>query len=241
MNLYLLRVGADSTFYSHKFSDRSYIFIPIPDDERNLIIERAITYQDYTWNKQPVPDYLLQRIARQYVHNDPEFKTFTYGSPKCNQDGSGEKNYKTLAKIMKKGDMLTFYAAFTSNGRDIEGYYFFAYFIVDRTIKYCNPDELKEEDRDRVRGNHHFIHRLPNQVIVNGDFRSRVLKRAVLLSSRNDREGSNYRPCQLVRNLLGGYKKSMNRSSIRNIPIDESKITQFRKHLDENGGRIQDP
>jgi len=254
MNLYLLRVGADSTklgggFYSHICPDGSYIFIPIPDEENYLVKEKARTYREYTWRNHPVCEYLPDRIQNRYIHNDPEFKTFTYGSPRYNRNGSVEKNYRKLAG-MQEGDMLTFYAAFTGNGRDIEGYYFFAYFIVDHAIPFGNPDELTEQQRAVVRNNHHFIHRkkLPNQVIVKGyPEQSRVFKKAVLLSShKNGGEGRNYYPCRCVQNLLGGYNKSMNRSSIRrfnNLTVNnltECEIARFRQYLDDNGGMINE-
>jgi len=252
MKLYLLRVGADSTnlgggFYSHICQDsRSYTFIPIKDDEQNLIIERAITYQDCTWNNRPIPvDYLPRQIreepAQYYVHNDPEFETFTYGAPESNRN-----NYRILVEIMQTGDMLTFYAAFSNNVHDIDGYYFFAYFIVDRVVMLIFPDRFIEEDRNLVLRNHHFIHieALQNQeqvIVIGNREQSRVFQKAVLLSSRNDREGVNYRPCQRIRSLLGGYNKSMNRSSIRNIPLSEERIDRFKNYLDESGGRLQDP
>jgi hypothetical protein len=240
MNLYLLRVGADTNFYSHKNEDGSYIFIPIPDDENNLVTDLARTYQNCTWNGILVRNHLTERILTKYIHDDPEFKTFTYGSPEFNtkgKTGRAEKNYRTLLQ-MQKGDILVFYAAFTQNGTDIEGYYFFGYFIVDRAV---NLKKLTNEEMDLVKGNHHFIHRcklLPqNQVIVKGGpEQSRVLKRAVLLSSReNDRQGGNYRPCQDVRRILGGYCKSMNRSSIRKF-CQPGIVQSFRQYLDKHGG-----
>jgi hypothetical protein len=241
LNLYLLRVGSDYTsggFHSHIFPNKSYLFIPIPGEKQYLQISKAITYQNYRWQNQPVLDYLPPRILdvpNPYVHDDPEFKTFTYGSPQFVKNDNTEKNYKTLSKL-KSNDMLTFYAAFTMNGHGIEGLYFFAYFIVDRVI---NLDKLTNEEMDMVKGNHHFIHRDKlgkNQVIVKGNSHSRVLKRAVLLSSRNeDRRGSNYYPCAHIQNMLGGYSKSMNRSSIRKICLPESGIHQFKQYLDDNG------
>jgi hypothetical protein len=240
MNLYLLRVGADTNFYSHRNEDRSYIFIPIPDDENSLITDLARTYQNYTWNGIPVHNHLPEKILTRYIHDDPEFKTFTYGSPEFNtkgKPGRTEKNYRKLLQ-MQKGDILVFYAAFTRNGTDIEGYYFFAYFIiVDRAV---NLNKLTNEEMDLVKGNHHFIHKcklLPqNQVIVKGcPEQSRFLEKAVLLSSReNDRGGGNYYPCQSVRQRLGGYCKSMNRSSIRGIDLPEKGILQFKHYLDNN-------
>jgi len=243
MNLYLLRVGADSTHYSRIFPDGSYIFIPIPDEEKYLVKEKARTYREYTWRNHPVCEYLPDRIQNRCIHNDPEFETFTYGSPRYNRNGSVEKNYRKLA-AMQEGDMLTFYAAFTSNGHEIEGYYFFAYFIVDRPITV--PDNLTDEEKELVENNHHFTHigALQNQeqVIVKGcPKQSRLFRKAVLLSShKHGIEGRNYRPCRCVQNLLGGYNKSMNRSSIRKIPLSADGICEFKNHLDKKGGRLQD-
>ena len=242
MNLYLLRVGADSTkagggFWSRKRPDRSYTFIPIQDKEEFLVTREARTYKDYTWNSQSVLEYLPRKIRgalnQYYIHDDPEFRTFTYGSPEKNQGKGTEKNYKTLSE-MRRGDILVFYAAFTSNGKTIEGYYFFAYFIVDRAT---NLNKLTDEEEHLVKNNHHFIHKeklRSNQVIVVGDTeQSRVLKKAVLLSSRDkDRRGSNYYPCPDVRHLLDGYCKSMNPSSIRKFNFSENGILQFKQYLD---------
>lgn len=255
MNLYLLRVGADSTklgggFFSRIYPDRSYIFIPIPNDKNNLDMQkpRPKTYHNYIWNNQSVLNYLPPRIQKApnqyYVHNDPEFKTFTYGSPKFHKGKKIEKNYNKLAG-MKEDDMLAFYAAFTSNGRDIEGYYFFAYFIIGRrAITFCDPDELTKKKKDLVKNNHHFIHgkKRPNQVIVKGHpKKSRVFERAILLSSPKYRKKSNYFPCPFIRDLLGGYKSSMNMSSIRKIPLCKDGIDKFKEYLDDNGGRLRDP
>ncbi len=246
-NLYLLRVGADGTklgggFYSHICpKDRSYRFIPIPDKKR--ITSKALTYKNYKWNNQSVRDYLPLRIwgvaaHDQYIHDDPEFKTFTYGSPhfikKKNGQNKQDKNYGTLEQI-QKGDMLTFYAAFATDGHGIEGYYFFAYFIVDRVIKYDNPKDIKKDEEALVKRNPHFIHRRRKQIIVKGDSqKSRFFKRAVLLSShKKDRRGHNYYPCKDIQKMLGGYYKSMNFSSIRK---PECGITIFKQYLDKNGG-----
>jgi len=243
MGLYLLRVGADSTkagggFWSHIFPNKSYVFIPIPECETYLEAQKAITYQNYNWNNRSVIDYLPKRIRNApneyYIHDDPEFQTFTYGSPQLDPRGR-EKNYAKLSGT-RKGDMLTFYAAFTQNCTNIEGYYLFAYFIVDRAVSL---NELTSEDMNLVKENHHFIHRCKlsqNQVIVKGcPEQSRVLKRAVLLSSREyDRKGVNYYPCQSVRRMLGCYYKSMNRSSMRKIDLPEKDILQFKQYLDKN-------
>ena len=233
MKPYLLRVGADSTpagggFHSRIFENGAYMFIPIPEKKRNLILDKALRYRDF--NNSIVaylPTHLYPRKMwtddppDQFTHNDPEFQTFTYGSPIYNQDnshGSKEKNYSALLK-MEKGDILAFYAAFSRDGAIIDGYYFFAYFVIDCVIKYGLPDSLSQEKQALVRNNHHFIHKRQNQVVVVGcPNSSRVFNKAVLLSSRptDVRKGNNYYPCQSIQEYLGKYEKSMNRSSVRN-------------------------
>jgi hypothetical protein len=63
MNLYLLRVGADSTkagggFHSRIFEDRSFVFMPIPEEEKKLILSKALTYRDFKWNNRSIVPYL---------------------------------------------------------------------------------------------------------------------------------------------------------------------------------------
>jgi hypothetical protein len=244
MNLYLLRVGADSTpagggFHSRIFEDRSFVFIPIPEKRDNLILSKALTYRDFKWNNSSVVPYLPPKIwsdypPDQFIHNDPEFETFTYGSPQKNSKGKTEKNYNNILN-MKEGDILSFYAAFSGDRADMNGLYFFAYFLVDCVIKYDCPDNLSQEEQALVRNNHHFIHKRQDQVVIVGKkHKSKVFKKAILLSSssRPDRRGSNYYPCQSIRQNLDEYDKAMNLSSLRKPPGEVA--GPFKEYLDLN-------
>ncbi|MDP2973012.1 MAG: hypothetical protein Q8P64_27955 [Deltaproteobacteria bacterium] len=107
--------------------------------------------------------------------------TFTYGSPKYNSKVMKEKNYNALLK-MGNGDILAFYAAFSSDSANIDGLYFFAYFVVNCVIEYGCPDSLSQEKQALVRNNHHFIHKRSDQVVVVGfPDKSRVFEKAILL------------------------------------------------------------
>jgi hypothetical protein len=249
MNIYLLRVGADSTpagggFRSPIFPDSSFVFMPIPEKECNLILSKARTYRDFKWNNISVVQYLPRKIWKvaprdQFIHNDPEFETFTYGSPRYNSNGNTEKNYKSILK-MQGGDILAFYAAFLgerNNRNDMDGLYFFAYLIVDHVIEWDSPGDLRREEQALVRNNHHFIHKRPNQVVIVGKRdKSKIFKKAILLSSsKTDRRGANYTnyyPCQSIKQILDGYYASMNFSSIRKPPIKEA--AAFKDYLDRN-------
>ncbi|MDO8568754.1 MAG: hypothetical protein Q7R57_08580, partial [Dehalococcoidales bacterium] len=58
-----------------------------------------------------------------------------------------------------------------------------------------------------------------------------VFKRAVLLSSHaSDKNGSNYYPCQSIRENLDGYYRAMNLSSLRRLPDEVAE--SFKDYLD---------
>ena len=239
--LFLLRVGVDFTyggFRSPIFRDLSYLFIPIPDN--NVIKDRSIKYSEYKWKNRSILPYIPEKMREKYssytIHNDPEFITFTYGSPKYNQKGKIEKNYKKL-KNLKKNDLLVLYAGFSDASEKINdrisGLYFFAYFVIDQIIEYSTFDSFKEDQKNRISNNHHYIHEWNDQVIVVSDReKSRVFKKAVLLSSKKyDIKGSNYYPCEEIEKILWDYKKALNRSSLREF--NQSSIQkEFKDYLD---------
>jgi len=235
--LYLLRVGADKKyggFHSPIFKDYTYLFIPIPDN--NVIREKSIQYSEYQWNNQPILSYIPKELPSKTIHNDPEFITCTYGSPKLNNKNKIEKNYNKLSDL-KKNDLLVFYAAFKCElEKSLSGYYFFAYFIIEEVIKYSKVNSLNENQKARIQNNHHYIHNWSDQVIVVGNRdKSRIFEKAVLLSSKQyDRERSNYYPCEKIRDLLNGYNKSMNMSSIRTI---KTGIKEFQTYLDKKSSK----
>lgn len=239
--LYLLRVGVDRTyggFHSPIFRDLSYLFIPIPDN--NVIKEKSITYSEYKWNYHSILPYIPEKMREKYssytIHNDPEFITFTYGSPRYNQKGNIEKNYKRL-KNTNKNDLLVFYAGFSDVSGEsndlISGLYFFAYFVIDQIIEYSTFDSFREDQKNCISNNHHYIHEWNDQVIVvSNREKSRVFEKAVLLSSKKyDRKGSNYYPCEEIEKILGGYKKALNRSSLREFN-QSSMQKEFKDYLD---------
>ena len=240
--LYLLRVGADSVyggFHSPIFQDLSYLFIPIPDN--NVLKEKSIRYSEYKWNNRNILSYIPAKLSSYTIHNDPEFITCTYGSPKFNKSNKIEKNYKKL-KNLKKNDILVFYAAFSNKFEDknesISGLYLFAYFVIDTIIEYTTLESLKEDQKKLISKNHHYIHKRKNPVIVVGNCKkSRVFEKAVLLSSKQyDRDGSNYYPCDEIKEMLSGYNKSLNFSSLREFmhPLIKK---EFKDYLDNKSGR----
>jgi len=246
-DLYLLRVGADTSsyggnFWSPVFKDRRYLFIPIPEFED--IPDNVMTYASYKWEGMSVSEYLPPYIRgtdseKQIIHDDPEFRTFTYGSPRYIRDKNGntrtEKNYNRLRNL-KKGDGLVFYAAFSgfplNINSEMDGYYCFAYFVVQTVVCYDFTSSVTERDKELIEGNHHFRqeNRKDQIIVVGNKTESRVFEKAVLLSSRNeDRDRSYYYPSKRIKQELGNYGKSLTRSSIRMFP---GFAPSFKSYLD---------
>ena len=246
-----MRVGADKTFVpkflSTIFENLSFIFVPIPSDPHLEILEERITYSEFKWNNQDILSFIPPELSTRGIHNDPEYISCTYGSPKYNKDEHGEKNYSTLINL-KQDDLLVFFAAFRKDGtlrkggkidyETIFGYYIFAYFIIDQIVAYTSIESLREEQIRFISNSYHYIHKWKDQVIVVGNpEKSRLFEKAVLLSSRqNDLKGTNYYPCEEIEEILDGYNVALNMSSIRTFDLPS--ITQkFKRYLDDNSGR----
>ena len=181
---------------------------------------RSLPYNAMQWNGHRIIEYVPSKPHNASIHIDPEFVTYTYGSPELTwSEKRGkmvpEKNYSTLISL-SKGDIIMFYAAFrspdTRYAEQLDGYYIFAYIWVDRVII------------------------LNGQVIVVGNpTRSGVLKKAVLLSIRNeDVIGRNYYPTVEMQQKINEYFAALNRSSIRKV-LDETSSMGFIEYILEKG------
>src|SRR5438874_6777082 len=112
MNVALLRVGIDSGcggIAGPLFSDGTFEFVPIDSDRHrgghmygNLIGRYRRRLIEY------FPDRLRQKMRNCFVHDDPEFKSYTYGDP---------TRPKQRLKTLEKGDLLVFYAGLCGWGR----------------------------------------------------------------------------------------------------------------------------
>jgi hypothetical protein len=103
-NCVLLRVGVDAGcggIQGPLFRDGSFEFICIPDKKRVSIHTYGAMIGR---NGKPFVEYFpgasRKRIARQHIHLDPEFETFTYGDP---------TSPKRSLRHLKPGDLLAFY------------------------------------------------------------------------------------------------------------------------------------
>jgi hypothetical protein len=106
MNVVLLRVGIDTGcggMAGPLFSDGSFEFMLI-DCDRNL---KGRTYGNLSGRHggRKLIEYFPERLQRKmcdcFVHDDPEFNSWTYGDP---------TRPKQSLKKLKNGDLLVFYA-----------------------------------------------------------------------------------------------------------------------------------
>ena len=107
MKVVLLRVGIDSGSGGCQgplFRDDSFEYVPIPDyyAETYGCGEETRTYGN-TIGRQGryLAEYLHPRLLGRPMHLDPEWKTFTYGTPSQPQ---------SRLRSLEKGDLLVFYA-----------------------------------------------------------------------------------------------------------------------------------
>jgi len=178
----LLRVGIDSGcggMQGPLFHDGSFEFIPIPDERTldsrtygNTIGRSGRSLAEF------FPIRRQQRMAAQPMHVDPEFDTFTYGDPTPPKKG---------LRHLTKGDLLIFYAGL--EGFDFESppaLYIIGYFEVELSglaTAFSTAEIAKHFGNNfHVRHRRLFAQQKNELVLVRGSKRSRLLKKAHLLS-----------------------------------------------------------
>jgi hypothetical protein len=237
MKVAMVRVGIDTGSggaHGPLFRDGSFEFIPIRDDS-------GIDHRTYSntsgrrGNKlvEFLPRSLQARMANQSMHVDPEFSTFTYGDPTRPKAG---------LRHLQAGDMLVFYCGL--QGWDFESLpalYLIGYFEVKAAGR---AEDFSERELSTLFSeNFHVRHRdvfeqqKDSLVLVKGCERSRLLNKAVLLSTTGqDRLG---KPLKILspdmREVFGSFggKLSIQRSPTRWVePSFTRGAAQFMRSLD---------
>jgi len=104
MKVVLVRVGIDSGAGGTQgplFDGGSFEFVPIPENkERNL---GKLTYQTARGpvTEKPLSEFVPERLHDRKIHDDPEWRTFTYGDP---------NTLKRRLRLLEPGDLLAFYS-----------------------------------------------------------------------------------------------------------------------------------
>ena len=220
----LLRVGIDKGLggiLGPIFADGSFEFLPIPDtwgpddsgiDERTYGNTRGRT-------RKPLlayfPESRRSRMADCSLHLDPEFETFTYGDP--------TKLKASLARL-QEGDLLVFYAGLSVRGFDSpDALYIVGYFDVARagTAVSFSASELESlfGRNFHVRHRSVFKEQKDRLVLVKGGHGSRLLERAVRISSPGKNRGGRrlHRLSTAMQGVFGDFngKTSIQRSPPR--------------------------
>jgi hypothetical protein len=186
----MIRVGVDAgegKIQGPLFRDGSYEYIPIPDGTGT---DRR-TYGNITGrNGRKLIEYFpisrQIKMKDQSVHFDPEFETFTYGDP---------TRPKASLRRLSEDDILVFYCGLEGwSFNSAPALYIFGYFeiLVAGKAAEFSSNELKS----LFGNNYHVMHKdifreqKDDLVLVRGNSNSRLLKKAVLMSTMSqDRAG----------------------------------------------------
>jgi Nucleotide modification associated domain 3 len=229
MKIAMIRVGVDAGanaggIQGPLFRHRYFEYIPIPETEDLGIVSK------YTYGKlmgrhgRPLSDYFPPRrqakMAKRFAHLDPEWDTFTYGT----DTGGSQAGLRHL----EKGDILIFTCGLEGWGdcHSNPGIYLIGYFIVEVAGK--QSEFSRREEKALFKNNEH-VRLLKGKrvtyadgselILVKGSSKSRLLKKAVLLSTTTqDSKGKTLKvlspKMQLTFGDLGG-KNSIQRSPTR--------------------------
>lgn len=217
MKMVLLRVGADSGNVKCQgplFADGSFEFVPIPDKVG------AATYGNTLGLKgRPLVHYLppgrQARMCEWPMHDDPEFRSFTYGDP---------TPLKRKLRTLETGDMLVFYAGLEGWDHQCDAaLYVVGYFEVEWAGLATQLPE--REVRKRFAENFHvanegvFQNQRERLVLVKGGPGSRLLTRAACISAiGRDRAGQDLKVLSAeAQRIFGEFdgKTGIQRSSPR--------------------------
>ena len=222
MHMVLLRVGIDTGsggIHGPLFPNGDFEFIPIPDRFGRTGVDTRTYGNTKARHGRPLiqyfPDRLRNKMRNQPMHVDPDFETFTYGDP---------TPPKRSLRQLQRGDLLVFYAGLEGWGFECEpALYIVGYFEVAAAGFASNfsADELKSlfAENFHVRHRRVFEDQKGRLLLVKGGRTSRLLKKAVLISSiGRDRSG---RPLKVLspamRRVFGDFrgKVSIQRSPPR--------------------------
>ena len=142
--VFLINVGsnANHSFCSPIFDDRTFEFIPIPEDIEGSY-PHGIKYKDLRSYYDPSRDldlYVPENLREVAMHNDPEFDTFTYG------DNCDVNPRASALRKVSRGDFLIFISRLQNWTKgaptNIFGFYLIGYIHVDQVVgSVVNPLE----------------------------------------------------------------------------------------------------
>lgn len=237
MKIAMVRVGIDTGcggMHGPLFANGSFEYIPIPDgcnmDERtygNTMGRLGRKLVEY------FPQSRQAKMAKQAIHFDPEFATFTYGDPTPPKAG---------LRRLQPGDLLVFYCGLEGWGEFYSppALYLLGYFEVQTAGMAGDypPDDLQSIFGANFHVRHPKVYNNQRErlVLVKGSLHSRLFKKAVCISTvGQDRSG---RPLKVLspemQKIFGnfGEKISFQRSPTRwVVPEFTEKVAEFIRAL----------
>jgi hypothetical protein len=245
MKALLIRVGFDGGWGGIRgpiFDDGHFLFIPIPEDEKECgRIKNPTRYSDIPALSKYMPNDILKssgkniRIEDCIVHNDPEFETFTYGDHTSKGRGGA-------VKTLQPGDYIIFFAGLVPYKKDTYvnrslcsirkkqsafeiKICVVAYFRVAWVKMYS---DITEQERKQIKNTH--LKRNPQDedlIIVKGDEKdSRFFKKAFCVSKpgKNKAGSRYYVTSDKFKDMTGitgqiqrGYRKILDEEKVKNL------------------------
>jgi hypothetical protein len=165
--LAIINVGVNAShgkLQSPLFDDETFEFVPIPERGRysDAVYPSGTCYRDLdAFNKGGrLLDYIPNRYHNVWAHNDPEFKSFTYG------DYPGRSPRAANLKRLEPGDYLFFLARLVK-WKDGEftrdaGFFLVGYLEIEEILRDVTS-ELSAAQRNRVINNAHVQRALGNR------------------------------------------------------------------------------
>ncbi len=202
MKALLIQAGLESKSHgasSPVWSNKSFRFIPPPAERKGGSEKRERSTYKSMDLIYLLPDKVQKKFSKLIVHNDPEFKTFTYGE----QDKSICKELNNLSK----GDLLVFFAeGELQNNPSERGYFIIGYFIVKSVVEWDELDRIEQKQyKAKLKNNAHIRSSKPLKglVIVVGLHKSKLLKKCIALTEYKEDKDKDYAVAEDVRDFLG--------------------------------------
>ena len=241
MKALLIRVGFDCDWGGIKgpiFDDGCFKFIPIPEEKKECKrIKNPKRYSDIPALSEYLPNDFLKSngenipIEDCIVHDDPEFKTFTYGDHTSNRRGGAVNK-------LRPGDYIIFFAGLVPYKKDTyvnrtlgsirkkQGAFeikscIVGYFRVTWAKEYS---KMTEQERKQIKNNTH-LKRDPQDdlIIVKGDGEDSGLLEKAFCISEPDKDKAGRR-CYVISpefNKMTGLPKKQISRGCRWIEGDE--------------------
>ena len=252
--IYIVNVGVNAKYKSKYglispiFKDGTFEFIPIKENSK-ISGDHILKYRDlkcYNSDDKLIkyfPNNKREELRDYYVHNDPEFETFTYG------DMIDPKNPRSSnLQNIEKGDFLFFITSLSKYRegyflRDSAAFYFIGYLEIDKLI-------IEEKDlltkKDEISNNAHYRWYIDNLIkvgeflIVKGSEKSKLFKypfkitRIFCDSCLRDKDGKKFdwRLNQTENQIIGSYTRTVR--GFINKEKDPELWNSFWKAINDN-------